>query len=68
MTDVSTTCAEAIFRVQGILTYPDDLFQSRYVTPGFKSFYYLRIIVYTHRFPVKRAKTCVDWLLDENDK
>ena len=61
MTDVSTTCAEAIFRVKWSrnLTlkmaseqvvemsvtnnspsqdsnHPDDLFQSRYATPGFK--------------------------------
>ena len=61
MTDVSTTCAEAIFRVKCLLTlklasaqvvetsvtnnspyqdsnHPDDLFQSRHVTPGFKPF------------------------------
>ena len=61
VTDVSTTCVEAIFRVQWILTHPDDLFQSSYVTPGFKPFYYLRIIVYNHRFAVKTAKTCADW-------
>ena len=53
MTDVSTTCAEAIFRVKPLTSItnnspsqdsnnPDDLFQSRYVTPGFKSFSYLR--------------------------
>ena len=68
VTDVSTTCAEAIFRVkcqvveksgcrkvkcQVVETsvtnnspsqdsnHPDDLFQSRYVTPGFKPFSYL---------------------------
>ena len=58
MTDVSTTCAEAIFRVkmasaQVVETsvtnnspsqdsyHPDDLFQSRYATPGFKPFSYL---------------------------
>ena len=64
MTDVSTTCAEAIFRVKSHLTlkmasaqvvetsvtnnspsqdsyHPDDLFQSRYATPGFKPFSYL---------------------------
>ena len=58
MTDVSTTCAEAIFRVkmasaQVVETsvtnnspskdsnHPDDLFQRRYVTPGFKPFSYL---------------------------
>ena len=69
MTDVSTTCAEAIFRVKSSqvksshLTlkmasaqvvetsvtnnspsqdsyHPDDLFQSRYATPGFKQFSY----------------------------
>ena len=54
MTDVSTTCAEAIFRVKASAqvvktsvannspsqdsNHPDDLFQSRYVTPGFKPF------------------------------
>ena len=68
VTDVSTTCAEAIFRVKTRVktltmkmasaqvvemsvtnnspsqdsTHPDDLFQSRYVTPGLKSFSYLR--------------------------
>ena len=62
MTDVSTTCAEAIFRVKLTLKmasaqvvetlvtnnspsqdsyHPDDLFQSRYATPGFKPFSYL---------------------------
>ena len=66
MTDVSTTCAEAIFRVKWKneeetsvsnevemsvtnnspcqdSNHPDDLFQSRYVTPGFKSFSYFVI-------------------------
>ena len=66
MTDVSTTCAEAIFRVKPLKmasvdsddgfrrvsvetsvtnnspsqdsNHPDDLFQSRYITPGFKPF------------------------------
>ena len=69
MTDVSTTCAEAIFRVKKMASaqdltlkmasaqvveasvtnnspsqdsyHPDDLFQSRYATPGFKPFSYL---------------------------
>ena len=60
MTDVSTTCAEAIFRVKKMKMasaqvvetsvtnnspsqdsyHPDDLFQSRYATPGFKPFSY----------------------------
>ena len=60
MTDVSTTCAEAIFRVNLTVkmasaqvvessvtnnslsqdsNHPDDLFQSRYVTPRFKPFF-----------------------------
>ena len=66
MTDVSTTCAEAIFRVKILKmasaqvvetsvtnnspsqdsNHPDDLFQSRYVTPGFKPFSYLRRLSY----------------------
>ena len=63
MTDVSTTCAEAIFLtlkmasaqvVETSVTnnspsqdsyHPDDLFQSRYATPGFKPFSYLIIFV-----------------------
>ena len=62
MTDVSTTCAEAIFRVkmasaQVVETsvtnnspsqdsnHPDHLFQSRYVTPGFKPFSYGNLTV-----------------------
>ena len=64
MTDVSTTCAEAIFRVtlkmasaQVVETsvtnnspsqdsnHPDDLFQSRYVTPGFKPFSYNIVVL-----------------------
>ena len=45
VTDVSTTCAEATQVVETSVTnnspsqdfyHPDDLFQSRYVTPGFK--------------------------------
>ena len=67
MTDVSTTCAEAIFRVKWKneeetsvsnevetsvtnnspcqdSNHPDDLFLSRYVTPGFKPFSYFVII------------------------
>ena len=54
MTDVSTTCAEAIFSVKSQVVetsvtnnspsqdsyHPDDLFQSRYTTPGFKPFSY----------------------------
>ena len=58
MTDVSTTCAEAIIfylkmaSAQVVETsvtnnspsqdsyHPDDLFQSRYATPGFKAFSY----------------------------
>ena len=78
MTDVSTICAEAIFRVKSLTlksltssesslhltlkmasaqvvetsvtnnspsqdsSHPDDLFQSRYVTPEFKPFSYLK--------------------------
>ena len=64
MTDVSTTCAEAIFRVKTLKMasaqvvetsvtnnspsqdsyHPDDPFQSRYASPGFKPFSYLCII------------------------
>ena len=42
MTDVSTTCAEAITnnRPSQDSNHPDDLFQLRYVTPGFKPFSY----------------------------
>ena len=49
MTDVSTTCAEAIFRrwFQSVANnspsqdsnHPDDLFQSRFLTPGFQPFF-----------------------------
>ena len=40
---ISTTCAEAIFRVKTLkmASALDWLFQSRYVTPGFKPFSYL---------------------------
>ena len=62
-TGVSTTIAEAIFRVKRMAStrvvemsvannspsqdssHPGDLFQSRYVTPGFKPFSYLQTIV-----------------------
>ena len=83
MTDVSTTCAEAIFRVKKTCAeaifrvkktlkmtsaqvvetsvtnnspsqdsyHPDDLFQSRYATPGFKPFSYLAkyVKIYTYQ-------------------
>ena len=60
MTDILTTCAEAIFRVkmasvQVVETSvtspsqdsnpPDDFFQSRYVSPGLTPFSYLFLIL-----------------------
>ena len=39
-TDVSTSCAEAIS------SYFDDHFQSRYVTPGFKLFSYMSLLLW----------------------
>jgi len=45
-TDVSTTCAEAITnnRPSQDPNHPDDPFQSRYVTPGFKPLSYQLIL------------------------
>ena len=75
VTDVSTTCSEAIFRVKCLLTlklasaqvvetsvtnnspyknsnHPDDLFQSRHVTPGFKPFsYFLSLTLQLMPYP-----------------
>ena len=59
MTDVSTTCAEAMMASAQVVEtsvtnnspsqdsyHPDDLFQSRYATPGFKPFSYILNGVY----------------------
>ena len=77
MTDVSTTYAEAIFRVNLTLkmasaqvvetsvTYnsssqdsyhPDDLFQSRHATPGFKPFSYLQNLVYLFEWEGRKTQ------------